>query len=242
MVAPELPKHYPSGLDLGGGWAFMAALIFDTETTGRIAPELIEAAWLRVGELRTLAVEEEFVRRYRPSKPIEMGAMAVHHILDEDLEDCPPASEFSLPADTEYLIGHSIDYDWEVIGKPEVKRICTFAMSRKLWPEVDSHSQSALLFYFSKDRRKTRDNLENAHSALADVKFCRIILNRILLAVRPASWEALWEFSERARIPETMPFGKHRGVRIVDLPDDYRRWALSNLTEIDPYLRKALEG
>ncbi len=220
----------------------MAVLIFDTETTGRQSPQLIEAAWLRVSDLRTLAVEEEFVQRYRPEKTIELGAIAVHHILDEDLVDCPPAASFALPADTEYLVGHSIDFDWEVIGRPEVKRICTYAMSRKLWPELDSFSQSALLYHFSKDRQKTRANLKGAHSALADVKFCRVILNRILLAVRPASWEALWEFSERARIPDTMPFGKHKGVKIADLPDDYRRWTLNNLHDMDPYLRKALEG
>jgi len=222
--------------------ASMRALIFDTETTGRVEPDLIEAAWLAVSDLKTLEVEEQFVQRYRPDKPIEMGAMAVHHILEEELLDCPSARTFTLPEDTGYLVGHSIDYDWGVIGKPDVKRICTYAMTRKLWPEVDSHSQSALMFHFSKDRKKTRDNLKNAHSALADVKFCRILLNKVILAVRPASWEDLWEFSERARIPETMPFGKHKGVKIIDLPDDYRKWALNNLTDMDFYLRKALEG
>jgi DNA polymerase III, epsilon subunit and related 3''-5'' exonucleases len=115
---------------------------------------LIEAAWLRVNDLRSLEVEEQFVQRYRPEKKIELGAIAVHHILDEDLADCPPANTFHLPSETEYLVGHSIDFDWEVIGRPEVKRICTYAMSRRLWPEVDSFSQSALLYHFSKDRKK----------------------------------------------------------------------------------------
>ena len=220
----------------------MRALIFDTETTGRVEPDLIEAAWLAMTDLRTLEVEEQFVQRYRPAKPIEMGAMAVHHILEEDLLESPPSSRFRLPDDTGYLVGHSIDYDWGVIGKPDVKRICTYAMARKLWPEVDSHSQSALMYHFSKNRHKTRENLKNAHSALADVKFCRIILNKVILAVRPGSWDDLWAFSERARIPETMPFGKHKGVKIADLPDDYRRWALNNLNDMDVYLRKALEA
>jgi exodeoxyribonuclease X len=31
-------------------------------------------------------------------------------------------------------------------------------------------------------------------------------------------------------------------VKIADLPDDYRRWALNNLTDMDFYLRKALEA
>src|SRR6218665_2225992 len=49
-----------------------------------------------------------------PKKPIELGALATHHILDEELADCPPASGFSLPPGTEYLIGHDVDYDWQV--------------------------------------------------------------------------------------------------------------------------------
>ncbi len=39
-----------------------------------------------------------------------------------------------------------------------------------------------------------------------------------------------------------MPFGKHRGVPIKDLPKDYVRWALGNLADLDEYLRRALEA
>jgi hypothetical protein len=31
----------------------------------------------------------------------------------------------------------------------------------------------------------------------------------------------------------TMPFGKHKGIRIVDLPDDYLDWAYRKMT-LDP--------
>jgi exodeoxyribonuclease X len=223
----------------------MSALILDTETTGKNDPILlIEAAWLKVEDVRTLSITDTFSQRYKPSKPIETGAMAVHHIFDEELNGCPASDTFRLPDDVEYLVGHNIDYDWGVIGKPPVKRICTLAIARKLWPDADSHSQSALLYRFATDRERVRNALKSAHSAESDVRFCRMILRKEVASIpqQPASWEELWEFSEQARIPEVMPFGKHYGVPIRDLPKDYVRWALGNLSDMDEYLRKALES
>jgi len=219
----------------------MAAIILDTETTGRLEPVLpIEIAYLSLSDPINLQITYHFEQRYNPAKPIETGAMATHHILDEELADCPPPSDFFLPYDTEYIIGHNIDYDWKVIGKPTVKRICTLALARKVWPSTDSYSLSALIYFLATDRQKARDTLRSAHSALADVKFTHYLLRKIL-ATRPCqTWEELWNWSESARIPETMPFGKHKDVPIKNLPRDYIDWALRNLTDMDEYLRKAL--
>ncbi len=147
----------------------MSTLILDTETTGRVDPvRLIEAAWISVSGPPSLLVNSTFEQRYNPGKPIEIGAMAIHHILDADLADCPPADTFRMPDGVDFLVGHNIDYDWGVIGKPNVKRICTLAMSRKIWPDADSHTQSSLMYLLAKDRNKVRDALKSAHSALAD--------------------------------------------------------------------------
>lgn len=221
----------------------MSVLIFDTETTGREDPvRMVEAAWRKVEDIQTLQATESFCQRYNPGKPIETGAMAIHHIFDEELKDCPPADTFRLPDGVEYLVGHNVDYDWSVIGKPEVRRICTLAIARKLWPDADSHTQSALLYRLAKDRPRVREALKSAHSAEADVRFCSIILKRELVLIQPDSWEALWNYSEQARIPDVMPFGKHRGVPIRELPKEYVRWALGNLADMDEYLRRALES
>ncbi|HBZ18829.1 MAG TPA: DNA polymerase III subunit epsilon, partial [Betaproteobacteria bacterium] len=37
----------------------------------------------------------------------------------------------------------------------------------------------------------------------------------------------------------TMPFGKHKGSLLSDMPRDYKEWLLKQ-GDIDPYLRKAL--
>lgn len=219
------------------------ALIFDTETTGINEPEVIEAAWLRVGSPFWLAVHEEFNQRYRPTKAIELGAMATHHIIPEDLVGCPPSSEFSLPDGVEYLIGHNVDFDWKVIGEPNIKRICTLALCRSLFPDADSHSQSAMI-YMLISKEKARDKLRNAHAALDDVKNCRIVLDVCLDrlgATQETTWDEIWQASEKARIPKVMTFGKHKGVAIADIPSDYKGWLLRQ-PDVDPYLVKALRG
>lgn len=217
----------------------MKAIIYDTETTGLVEPEIIEAAWLQVESPLALEVLGEFQQRYKPTKAIGLGAMSVHHIMDEDLVDMPASSTFSLPADLKYIIGHNIDYDWKVAGCPDVKRICTLALSRSLLPDLDSHSQSGLLYHFM--RQTARENLKNAHSALADVMNCRRVLaNLVDLLPGVETWEDLWQISEKARVPIVMAFGKHKGTPIVEIPGSYKRWLLGQ-PDVDPYLRKALE-
>jgi exodeoxyribonuclease X len=215
------------------------AIIFDTETTGKNEAVLIEAAWIRLDSVNPFSLSDKFNQRYNPLKPIELGALATHHILDEELQGCPDYTEFTLPANTEYIIGHNVDYDWNIIGQPDIKRICTVALSRRLWPELDSHNQSALLYFV--DRHNAREKLKNAHSALADVENCAFILEKIIAKLGVTTIGELWTISEQARIPTHMPFGKHKGVAIADIPRDYKTWLL-NQDNVDPFVRKALEA
>lgn len=221
----------------------MTAYIFDSETTGLVAPQLVEAAWLKIGSIVGLPITEHFLQCYKPAKPIELGALATSHILDEELVDCPPHDSFAMPADTQYMIGHNVDYDWRVIGEPDVKRICTKALSSMLWPHADSHTQSAMIYLHYRSEAPTL--LRNAHAALDDVKNCRLLLTKIIWALsdklgRPVNgWDDLWLQSEEARIPTIISFGKHKGMAISDLPGDYRSWLLKQ-NDLDPFVRKAL--
>jgi exodeoxyribonuclease X len=223
------------------------AILFDTETTttGDTA-EIIEAAWRGV-RLRFLDTESPDVEagpitseRFAPKGPISLGAMATHHIIPEDLVTCRPSAEFRLPEETAYAIGHNIDFDWRVAGKPDLKRICTLALARRLWPSLDSHSQSALLYYLL-PASEARLRLQAAHSATIDVMNLSPILGRIVDELAPTSWDELHRMSEDARIPIYMPFGKHKppygqeGTKIIDLPRDYLQW-LVRQPDMDPYV------
>jgi len=218
----------------------MKALVIDTETTGLDAPEVVEVAWVWVGIDGMLVAPGGKVSRFLPSKPILLGAMATHHIMDEDLADCPPSASFRLPDGVVYLIGHNVDFDWTAIGKPDVKRIDTLAMARSLWPDADSHSLGAMLYLV--DRDNARVALQREHSAWVDVVNCITLLQHIARRCGPFSnFEALWLLSEEMRVPTRFTFGKHKGMAMADVPADYKRWLMKQ-PDVDPYLMKALRG
>ena len=176
---------------------------------------------------------------------IHYASMAVHHIVPEDLIDKPRYTTFRLPQDTVYIIGHNIDYDIDAIARcgddvKHIKPICTLALARSLWPHLDSHNLSALSYHLSQDLPKTRNQLRHAHNAKADVLITAELLTHLIKALNVNSIEALYEASQSARLPKYMPFGKHKGSELIDLPKDYVRWLLKQ-DNVNPYLREALE-
>lgn len=238
------------------------AIVLDTEATGT-DPEkdqIIEAAWLRVDDDPIAVIHdyqgfnEKFRQLYKPDVPMGYGAQAVHNILMSDLDDMPHPSTFMLPDGIEYAIGHNIDFDLSMIGNPTgLKRICTLALSRFLFPDVDSHKQSAMLYMFARaedarsglttSERDMRESLKNAHAALDDVLNCTVLLQYLLLTAMErdhdvSSWEEVWNLSEKARVPTRMGFGKHQGDLIEDVPPIYVNWYVRQ-PKTDPYYMAA---
>ncbi len=226
----------------------MHAIILDTETH-TLNGYPIEVAYapiqLQQGKI-SLDKSQIFDQFYQVDEPISYAAMAVHHILESDLIDQPHYTSFRLPEETLYIIGHNIDYDIRAVQKcgvdtSHIKGICTLALARLVWPDVEAHNISALIYMISKGSEKARDMIKKAHRADMDIILTANILMHIVHHLQIDSIEALYAASEDARIPRVMSFGKHRGTAIADLPNDYIQWLLRQ-DELDPYLRKALEN
>ena len=222
----------------------MTTLILDTETTDATDPHLIEAAYIVMqgDDEVDLRIKDTYEARFNPGVPSSLGALATHNILDSELSDCPPSFEFALPLDTRYIIGHNIDFDWKVIGEPDVKRIDTLCLVRNRYPDLDSHKLAACLYHFMGDDAKPL--VVGAHGALNDCEMVRNLLRYLvpLYKVRGElfTWESLWIASEFSRIITVWPFGKYAGLRLVDTPKDYIQWFLRQ-PDVDPYMRKSLE-
>ena len=115
-------------------------------------------------------------------------------------------------------------------------------MARAIYPELDAHTLTALSYAVSEpaERPKLREKLKTAHSALTDVELCLSVLRNILKKMDLHKWSDIYAFSEESRIPKIMPFGKHKGTPISDVPQDYKEW-LKRQPDIDEYLLKALQ-
>lgn len=231
----------------------MKVLVFDSELTGFDEPEIIEAAWIELKPFADWAEagtddlsaayfkwEHKYWERFQPVKPSTFGALAVHHILPEELEGRRPSCEFRLPENTGYIIGHSVDVDWFAMGQPDVKRIDTNAIARRLWPTCSGYSLGALIYMILGATPKTRELVRAAHGTQVDVHLTLIVLCEIL-KLKPdiKTWEQLWAYSEECRIPRTCPIKRYANVLLADLPTDFIYWCL-NQHWIDPYFRRGL--
>lgn len=223
----------------------MTAYILDTETTGGDDAHATEIAYVPVtfegAELQHDG--EAFNERFNPLVPISPMAMATTGICDEDVVDKKPHTSFKLPEDIKYIIGHNIDYDCDVLARAgnnvtEVKRICTLALARSLYPELSNHTLGAMLYHLH--YHTARKHYHNAHSAKYDVWFTQLILNTMCQKIGVKDFELLYKFSEIARVPKVVSFGKHKGTTISDLPLDYAQWLIKQ-PDLDKYLEIALQ-
>lgn len=229
-------------------------LVLDTETTGREPPEVIEMAYNVLDPENDWRFDHSNLYRFQPKQGSTTGALAVHHILDPELDLSAPSETAELPEGTDYIIGHNVDYDWKVLGQPDVKRICTLALSRWLWPLADAHTLGAMCYFLwpHADAKQMLTVPGNAgfglHSAQFDADLCTSIFHRILQELNERSsageqlpWTpfSIWEVSEKARIPTVMAFGKHKGMKIKDLPWGYKQWMLKQ-EDMDSYLLRAV--
>ena len=216
----------------------MAAIMFDTEVNSLDEMEVIELAYCHVdvadGSIRDGLITTE---RFKPVNPIEIGAMLVHGIMDQDLSECRPSAEAEIP-EAEYIIAHNVDFDADVIGNVDSKRICTLALSRYCFPTFREHTLSAMFLNLMGASRENLDKIRGAHSAETDVEILSDIVRIIVAGRKIKTMQELWVLSEVARIPTVMAFGKHKGESIDTIPRSYITWLLGQ--EIDQYLRKGL--
>lgn len=112
-----------------------------------------------------------------------------------------------------------------------------------------THKLVSLLYHFHRDiaRAQARD----AHAAIADIYFTELVLGSLIDLANSQGHEisdvkSLYEFSEMARVPTHLSFGKHKGETIADLAASsegagYLKWLLKQDT-VDPYLAEACKN
>jgi DNA polymerase III subunit epsilon len=200
-------------------------IYYDTETTGTRSEKdrIIELAAFDPIENRT------FVSFVNPGVPIPPEATAIHRITDEMVADAPSFKDAALafmefcPEET-VLIAHNNDAFDKLFLEAEYKKaglpfpswgfVDSLKWSRKYRPDLPRHALQFLREVYGIPANK-------AHRALDDV----IVLHEVFSQmIDDLSIERVIELLSRQSAINRMPFGKHQGKPLAEVPRDYVRW------------------
>lgn len=214
----------------------MNFILLDTETTGLTQAKACEIGWLQLDA--NFNILDEQCYRTDPQKPIETGATEIHGIHDSDVRGKPSNADICAKLPQPFVwIGHNCSYDIRVIGEHVIFNgdLCTLALSRRFVQGTTNHKLDTLKVELGLKRKAGL----SSHSALGDCHSTR----ELLLHVANLTGKNLAELVELESVPKMllkMPFGKHRGLAIKDIPKEYRNW-LMGLPDLHKDLRYTLE-
>ena len=177
-----------------------------------------------------------------PGIPINYAASAVNGITDVMVKDAPTLEDYMLSEGSPLrgevtLIAHNLDFDFRFLKAytdDSVGKLCTLKCARVLYPDAANHKQGTLAAMLGIQVAR-----EKAHSADGDLD---VLLQLLQHLCRDADTDlyGLLEVQRRPRPIKNMPFGKHRGVPLKDLPANYIFWLLNKADNVDADLRTAL--
>ena len=208
---------------------FDRMIVLDFETTG-LQPGYrpVEIAWLEFDSI--YKVSESVTSLIDPQIPIEPGAQKVHGISSEMLAGKPTLEQFLQGehadkfADEHVLVvAHNAAFDLPMFA-PFCKKatsLCTMRLAQALYPTAENHKLQTLAAMFAVD-------VEPTHRAMADVGACFELL-RTIAKKEEKSIDELLKIASYTSPESLMPFGKHKGKMIKDLPSDYVAWLSTTL-------------
>lgn len=206
------------------------ALVIDLETLEDRPPAaVIEIGWtsVRAEEEHESArdfvhgeLEGEMLFGIPEGQEMSPANRAVHHIDPAELEGLclfDPAEWRAGLDDVTLLVAHNSAFEeqWIDWGLPWV---CTYKCALRAWPDAPSHSNQALKYYLG---HEDGPHLYPPHRALPDAKVTALTFARLLELYELSE---LIQWTKEPRLVTKMPFGKHKGGLLRDLPLDYLRW------------------
>ena len=208
---------------------FDRMIVLDFETTG-LQPGYrpVEIAWLEFDSL--YKVSQSVTSLIDPQIPIEPGAQKVHGISSEMLVGKPTLEEFlhgehadKFANEHVLVVAHNAAFDLPMFA-PFCKKatsLCTMRLAQALYPTAENHKLQTLASMFAVE-------VEPTHRAMADVGACFELL-RTIAKKEDKSIDELLVIASYTSPESLMPFGKHKGKMIKDLPSDYVAWLSTTL-------------
>ncbi len=241
-----------------------SVVVFDLETTSTdpATAKIIEIGAVKV-VVKTGEIEDGMSTLVLPEglQEVPPEASAVNHITIKDLRDggrtYRQAAEMfrDFCKDVCVLAAHNMKYDATVLqtqwGKAEKadeymrKHICTMRLAQHLLPDLPSYSLQALRYRMLIDTESPhrRDRCQ-AHTAVDDALVAGKLLS-VLVAKTVQQGNRINNLTDLVNLSwaplniATMPFGKHKGAKLTEVPDQYFDWCLTKMDDLDEDVRAA---
>jgi exodeoxyribonuclease X len=211
----------------------MKIAVVDTETTG-LEPET--ASILELGVV-TIPGFDTYSSIVKPGHPIELAAMAAHHITEEEAAkgiQFKDAIKKSKIEKADVIAAHNAAFDMGFL-KIDKPVICTWRCAQHLWHDAPAYGNQVIRYFL-----RIEDELHNGdgakimklppHRALPDAWVTAHILHKMLIKHSP---EQLVELTKAPILLKMCRFGKHRGAEWKDVPRDYMLWMLKQQPGFD---------
>ncbi|MGB5422034.1 MAG: DUF3820 family protein [Desulfobacterales bacterium] len=219
-------------------------IYLDTETTGSGPGNRLCQIAFKTED--GLTVNELF----NPGMPIAIDAMTVHHITNEMVQNKPSFRGSDawnelrdlMTPESNVMVAHNAAFDAEMLKKEGIepkKVVCTFKLARYFDKDgvIPRYSLQYLRYYLNLTVDAT------AHTALGDILVLEAIFHHIhAQAVEEFGDDAVAKIIEVSNKPvlyRRMPFGKHKGLKMEEVPADYLQWLAK--TDLDEDLRYTVE-
>ena len=232
----------------------MKLIVIDTETSD--LPEqggsMIELAWISLlidptmNKWTARASYENYIQYGGPIHPraqasnhinpaclkAERGAVTRERAVMDLLNEVEPDS---------FLVAHNSDFDSKFLPELINPWICTYRVSKHIWPDAPGHSNQVLRYWLEVDPDlsvATTIKYRAPHQALYDVATTVEILKKMLERHSPAE---LHQMTGAPRLLRFIEFGKHKGTEFKDIPRDYLVW-LRGQSNLDRDLKYTLDS
>lgn len=214
------------------------ALLFDSETAGLdggvcdIAMVLIDSGFNVVWEAQSLI---------NPEKSISEKASEIHGITDHMVQFSPTLGEWldsqgrPFHRENQVLVAFNVSFDVRMCKAhlPEnYAKSCALRMARQYVPDSPDHKLQTLRAHLGLEGG-------TAHRAMGDV-VTTINLLKYLSSNLSLTLAQLLDAGSRKYTPDDkLSFGKHKGMKLKNLPASYVMWLLGQ-PDLDPDLRLGL--
>jgi len=225
-------------------------LIFlDTETTGIAEGRLIQLAYKKRGRGPGSRNEDDIihVEYFKPPVPIEIEAMAVHHITEKHVAgkkafgDSKAHRELQALLDEPgtILVAHNAKFDMDILAREGVKLgrfICTMKVAQSMY-DLPQYKMQYLRYLWD-----IEDDEATAHDARGDVAILEKVFDHMVIGYGNAhgvseadAIEAFIEISRNPVLLRRAAFGKYAGKTFEEIKaadPGYLQW-MSTLADKD---------